>query len=129
MIFFHAPLQGTLKNHNKNANTPNFVAQPAEKLRELILQNGQIFLWVSGHTHTPATNESYASDINLYENQVMNIHNGDMNRGTIWTNSLYLYPDKVVVKTFNHKKAFWMEAFERTLIPPKSNRGTKHPNP
>jgi len=82
--------------------------------------NAQIFLWVSGHTHTPATNESFASGINLYEKQVTNIHNGDMNRGTIWTNSLYLYPDKVVIKTFNHKKGVWMENTERIIIPQKT---------
>jgi len=129
IIFFHAPLKGTLKNYNKNANTPNFVAQPEEKIRELILQNAQIFLWVSGHTHTPATNESYASDINLYEKQVTNIHNCDMNRGTIWTNSLYLYPDKVVIKTFNHKTGVWMETLERTVIPQKTIGGRSRANP
>lgn len=119
IIFFHAPLKGTLHNYNKNVNTPNYIAQPEEKIRELILQNSQIFLWVSGHTHTPATNESYASDINLYEKLVTNIHNCDMNRGTIWTNSIYLSPDKVVVKTFDHKKGVWMNNLQRTLRPPQ----------
>jgi len=118
IIFFHAPLQGTLLDYNANANRPNFVAQPEKKIRQLILQNSQVFLWLSGHTHTPATNESYASDINLYEKQVTNIHNCDMNRETIWTNSLYLFPDKVVVKTFEHKKGAWMDNLQRTLIRP-----------
>ncbi len=118
IIFFHAPLKGTLLDYNADANRPNFVAQPEDKIRQLILQNSQVFLWVSGHTHTPATNESYASDINLYERQVTNIHNCDMNRETIWTNSLYLSPDKVVVKTYDHKKGEWMNHLQRTLIPP-----------
>jgi len=129
IIFFHAPLKGTLKNYNKDVNTPNFVAQPEEKIRELILQNPQIFLWVSGHTHTPATNESYASDINLYEKQVTNIHNCDINRGTIWTNSLFLHPDKVITKTFNHKTGVWMETLERTVIPQKTIGGRSRANP
>ena len=115
IIFFHAPLMGTLLDYNANANRPNFVAQPENKIRQLILQNPQIFLWVSGHTHTPATNESYASDINLYEKQVTNIHNCDMNRETIWTNSLYLFPDRVVVKTFDHKKGACMNSLQRTI--------------
>lgn len=117
IIFFHAPLKGTLHNYNANANRPNFVAQPEEEIRELILQNSQIFLWVSGHTHTPASNESYAAEINLYEKRVTNIHNCDMNRETIWTNSLYLAPDKVIVKTFNHKSGMWMNHLQRTLKP------------
>jgi len=67
--------------------------------------------------HTPPTNENYASEINLYEKQVTNIHNCDMNRATIWTNSLYLYPDKVSVRTFNHKTGAWVEKLDRTIIP------------
>ena len=118
LIFFHAPLKGTLPNYKPNANRPDYIAQPEEKIRDLILQNSQIFLWVSGHTHTPATNESYAADINLYYvGRVTNLHNCDMNRGTIWTNSIYLSPDKVAVKTFDHKKGAWMEHLQRTLRP------------
>jgi len=120
IVFFHAPLEGTLQTYNKDVNTPSFVVQPKDKVRELILRNPQLFLWVSGHTHTPATNDSYASEINFYEKQVTNIHNCDMNRGTIWTNSLYLYPDKVSVRTFNHKRGAWMDNLERTIIPPST---------
>ncbi len=115
IVLFHAPLKGTLLDYNANANQPNFVAQPESKIRQWILQNPQIFLWVSGHTHTPPTNQSYASDINLYEKQVTNIHNCDMNRETIWTNSLYLFADRVVVKTFDHKKGAWMDNLQRTI--------------
>jgi 3',5'-cyclic-AMP phosphodiesterase len=83
IVFYHAPLKGTLQTYNKDVNTPFLVVQPEDTMREIIHQNPQLFLWVSGHTHTPATNDSYASEINLYEKQVTNIHNSDMNRGTI----------------------------------------------
>ena len=119
-IFFHAPLRGTLTNYNENANEDNFVAQPEREIRELLVRSPQVFLWVSGHTHTPATNESYAAPINLYENRVTNIHNADMNRERIWTNSLFFYPDRVVVKTFDHKAGAWMEKLERTILPPRT---------
>jgi Icc protein len=117
IIFFHAPLKGTLSNYNEHINAENYIAQPHETLREIILGNRQIFLWVSGHTHTPATNADFNSKINVYEKQVTNIHNTDMNRETIWTNSLYLYPDKAVVKTYNHKKGVWMADMERSIVP------------
>ena len=116
-IFFHAPLRGTLTNYNENANEDNFVAQPEREIRELLVRSPQVFLWVSGHTHTPATNESYAAPINLYENRVTNIHNADMNRERIWTNSLFFYPDRVVVNTFDRKTGAWMEKLERTVQP------------
>ncbi len=116
IIFFHAPLKGTLSNYDEHINAENYIAQPHETLREIILDNPQIFLWVSGHTHTPATNEDFNSKFNIYEKQVTNIHNANINRETIWTNSLYLYPDKAVVKTYNHKKGVWMADMERSIV-------------
>jgi predicted phosphodiesterase len=118
IIIFHGPLQGTLRDYKRFVNTPNFVAQPAEIIDDLLVNNQQVFLWVSGHTHTPPLEESYASPINLYAGRVTNIHNKDMNRGTIWTNSLFLYPDKVVVKTYNHEENSWLPQLERTFLLP-----------
>lgn len=116
LVFFHAPLKDTLHNYNNTANTPDFVAQPETALAAIIRENPQIGLWVSGHTHTPATNESYAADeINTYGGHVRNIHTPDMDRETIWTNSLYLYPDKVVIRTFNHQSKQWEEKLDRTI--------------
>jgi hypothetical protein len=119
IIFFHAPLKGTLRDYNSNANTPNFIAQPYEKIHEILMQNSQVFLWVSGHTHTSPKEESFASPINVYTKRVTNIHNTDMNRETIWTNSLFLYPDKVVVKTYQHRNGIWLQDFERTISAPQ----------
>lgn len=115
IIFFHAPLAGTLDTYNKNINTPNFIAMPKVTIRRVIEDNPQIILWVSGHTHTPATNSSFSSAVNIFHGHVTNIHNTDMDRETIWTNSLYLYPDRVVIKTFNHRDKRWLEKQERTI--------------
>jgi 3',5'-cyclic-AMP phosphodiesterase len=115
IIFFHAPLEGTLSDYNTKANKPSYCAQPAAEIDKIIESNKQIALWVSGHTHTPATNPSFASNINLYKGRVLNVHNSDMERTTIWTNSLFLYPDKIVIRTFNHKTETWMPELERTV--------------
>lgn len=118
IVFFHAPLEGTLRNYNKNANTSNYVAQPTGKIHDILVNNPQVFLWVSGHTHTSPKEESFASVINIYEKNITNIHNTDMEREAIWTNSLYLYPDKIIVKTYNHKKGAWLPEVERTILAP-----------
>jgi predicted MPP superfamily phosphohydrolase len=118
IIFFHAPLEGTLRNYNSNANSPNFIAQPSAKFHDLLMNNSQAFLWVSGHTHTSPREESFASAINVYEKRITNIHNADINRETIWTNSLFLYQDKIIIKTYNHKKRIWLPELTRTLLPP-----------
>jgi Icc protein len=118
IIFFHAPLAGTLKTYNEHTNTPSYIAQPAIRLHDLIRENPQIFLWVSGHLHVPATNENYSSPVNVYENQVTVIHNADLERIRIWTNVLYLYPEKVIVRTYDHWKKSWCPDLERTICPP-----------
>lgn len=116
IIFFHAPLDGTLDSYNSSVNTPNFVAQPEATIRDLLADHPQAFMWVSGHTHTPPTRESFASAINLYDGRVMNIHCTDMkDRSIVWTNSLFLYPDRVVVKTFDHAEGVWMPKLEREI--------------
>ena len=118
IIFFHGPLKGTLRDYKRFVNTPDFIAQPFETIHEILTNNPQVFLWVSGHTHTPPLEESYASPINVYAGRVTNIHNKDMNRGTIWTNSLFLYSDRVVVKTFNHQEGRWLPQLDRTFTLP-----------
>ncbi len=115
IIFYHAPLKGTLTDYNATVNTPSFVAQPEQALAEIIAANPQIVLWVSGHTHTPATREDFAAAVNVYGGRVTNIHNADVDRRGIWTNSLYLYPDRVAVRTFDHRRGIWLEGLERVF--------------
>jgi 3',5'-cyclic-AMP phosphodiesterase len=119
LIFFHAPLAGTLHQYNEQANTPSFIAQPAGRLHSLIIENPQILLWVSGHMHVPATSESFSAPVNLYQGRVMNIHNPDLERRTIWTNVLRLYPDRVVIRTWDHARGGWLDGLERTIHPQK----------
>ena len=119
VIFFHAPLSGTLSNYNKYANSTDFVAQPEDDIRALLRENPQVFLWVCGHMHVPATNKDFRADINFFENRVYTLHNSDMNRETIWTNSVFLLPDKVVIKTYNHRLGAWLPELEKTLVPPR----------
>lgn len=119
IIFFHGPLKGTLRDYRHWINKPAAIAQPQEELHELLADNRQVFLWVSGHTHTPPYEESYASPINLYDGRVTNIHNTDMNKGQIWTNSLYLHPDKIMVKTYSHQDKVWAPQLDRVILPPE----------
>jgi Icc protein len=115
LIFFHAPLAGTLYQYNEQANTPSFIAQPAGRLHSLIRENPQIFLWASGHMHVPATSEGFSAPVNLYQGRAINIHNPDLERRTIWTNVLHLYPDRVVIRTWDHPRAAWLDGLERTI--------------
>ncbi len=131
IIFFHAPLKGTLKSQNRSAEADNFIAQPYAKIHKMMIENPQVFLWVSGHTHIAPTNVKFSHKVNVYENQVTNIHNCDMDGGSylsesdyatkkhdsLWTNSLFLYPKKVTVKTYDHQKSQWLENLKREIYP------------
>jgi 3',5'-cyclic AMP phosphodiesterase CpdA len=118
IVFFHAPLDNTLETYNRWVNTPNFVAQPKKKIHELLQANPQLFLWVSGHTNTSAKEASFASKVNQYEH-VTNIHNSDMNKDIIWTNSLFLEENFVSIKTYNHSKQEWIDTLDRHIAVPK----------
>jgi len=115
IIFFHAPLEGTLGDYRKHSDINDSFAQPAGEIKRILAANPQVFMWVSGHTHTPPGDQNFASGANLYEGRIMNIHNTDMKRKHIYTNSLFLYDDKVIVRTFDHNKGVWMYKLERTV--------------
>lgn len=121
IVFCHAPLDGTI--HPKNERDPgsSFV-EPKPGIEKIIMENPQVFMWVSGHTHTPPKNPDFCDPVNLYKGRVMNIHNTDMDRYTIYTNSLYIYNDRVEVKTFNHGKKEFEKKFDRTIRIPVLSR-------
>jgi len=119
IVFFHGPLEHTLRDYTKNANMPHFIAQPKEALQDIIASNPQIFLWVSGHMHTTPKEESFASSINWYNAHLLNLHNMDMNHKVIYTNSLFLEKDRVIIKTYNHAKKEWVENLQRNIMLPK----------
>ena len=117
IVFYHAPLSGTLVDYGQGASGER-VAQPADKIDAILKRNPQVFLWVSGHTHTPPSNSSFASPRNLYEGRVTDIHCTDLDREHIYTNSLWLYPDRVLVRTYDHLKGIWLSRFDRTMARP-----------
>lgn len=107
---------GTLLNYNNSVNKNRTVAQPVNELHDLLMSNPQVRLWISGHTHTPATNDSFAApEINMYGSRIMNIHNSDMDRKHIWTNSLYIYGDHIDIRTFDHRSQDWIENYDRQI--------------
>ena len=103
------------------------MAQPCERIRRIVKENPQLFLWFSGHFHVTATNRTFNSLENVFHNQVTLVHNSSMDgrgyhspwrswqHGTIWTNSLYLYPDRVMVRTYDHTAGIWLKKLDRTV--------------
>ena len=115
-FFCHGPLKGTLRTYNKKINTVSATAQPDMKLAEIMAAVPPGSLWISGHTHTPPTNDSYADiSVNRVNRNLVNIHNPTIDAKKIYTNSLYIYKDKIVIRTYDHNNGIWLQALERTF--------------
>ncbi|WP_416177301.1 metallophosphoesterase family protein [Dialister sp.] len=115
IIFYHAPLSDTLIPYNDKVGSPRNFAQPAGAIDLLLLTNPQVKLWVSGHTHTPPTEPSFNNEVNYYHGKILDVYNPTWDGKQVWTNSLYLYKDKIVIKTWDHKKGEWMDNMTRTI--------------
>lgn len=116
LFFCHGPLKGTLRTYNKKINTVSATAQPDTKLAEIMAAVPPGSLWISGHTHTPPTNDSYADiSVNRVNRNLVNIHNPTIDAKKIYTNSLYIYKDKLVIRTYDHNNGIWLQELERTF--------------
>ena len=116
LVFFHGPLEHTLLKYKKSIDTEKSIAMPADAIDAILAENPQVRLWVSGHTHTPCHNSSYANrEVNRYNAHTYAIHNDCMDRKKITTNSIYLYKDHIEVRTFDHKHKKWLPEFDRSF--------------
>ncbi|KYZ76032.1 hypothetical protein AXX12_06205 [Anaerosporomusa subterranea] len=132
LIFFHAPLQNTYSGNGNNVGKQDFCAQPSVVIAEMLQANPQVFLWVSGHIHLAPSHRSNNSPENLYQGRVLNVHNPDLNGSSyltsddvqvsrhqgLATNSLFLYPDRVVIRMYDHNAQAWLPG-ERVIPAPK----------
>lgn len=132
VIFFHAPLEGTFSGKADNVGRADFFAQPSERIDRILQANRQVFLWVSGHIHFAPSHRSFNAAENLYKGRVLNLHNPDLNGSSylsaddvkttrhqgLVTNSLFLYPDRVVIRLYDHQGHAWLPG-ERVVSLPK----------
>lgn len=116
LFFFHGPIMGTLRTYSKKINTVAATAQPSQKLLEILSAVPPGSLWISGHTHTPPTNDSYADiRVNRINENLVNIHNPTIDARHLYTNSLYIYKDRIVIRTYDYNNGVWLDALERTF--------------
>ena len=43
----------------------------------------------------------------------------DWDEDTIYSNSIYLYSDKIIIRTYNHTKGIWLPVFDRVVTLPE----------
>ncbi len=132
IIFHHAPLTGSVTPKSFEIGPTGMPvldsswAEPADKIREILLANEQVFMWVAGHRHYKPNKPDFASESNLWEDQVWVIHSPNLNSGEeVWTNHLILLsdplvPSEVVVMTYAHHEEEWLPELERRIKVPEA---------
>ncbi|MCH3950568.1 MAG: metallophosphoesterase [Acidaminococcus sp.] len=122
IIFCHTPLKGTILPDNSENEERNFT-YPDHDIKDILVKNPQVLIWTSGHTHTPPTDPSFDNPINKVPGtNVLDVYNPAWEGDQVWTNSFYLYPDRIVVRTYSHKDHKWLTQFDRTIQVPSSLR-------
>jgi Icc protein len=115
LIFCHTPLEGTILPDNSENEARNFTS-PAKDIHDILVENPQVLVWSSGHTHTPPTDASFDNPINkVAGTNTLNVYNPAWEGNEVWTNSFYLYPDRIVIRTYSHKDHKWLTQFDRTI--------------
>ena len=131
IVFCHSPLWGRAVLQMQPAMV-HFVTQPVEALESIIPRHKQLFLWVAGHVHLGIHNKYANGPLNIFAKQVRTINNCDLDgrsilqgvninlelHDDIWTKSLFLHPDKVVIKVFDHKAVKWLDEYQETISLP-----------
>ncbi|HAE39139.1 MAG TPA: hypothetical protein DCG57_10940 [Candidatus Riflebacteria bacterium] len=113
IIFCHAPLEGSYVKERK-LGPHNSNAQPAGKIREILKNNPQVFLWVSGHLHIgPASNEYHNSANKV--GKVTVIHTPAIGTNSAWMRVLDLTPARAKVRTYNAKTGKYAKKYERVF--------------
>ena len=53
--------------------------------------------------------------VNRVHKNLVNIHNPTIDTPDIYTNSLFIYKDRAVVRTYDHNKGEWIAGLDRTF--------------
>lgn len=113
IIFCHAPLEGSYVKERK-LGPHNSNAQPAGKIREILKNNPQVFLWVSGHLHIGPTSNEYNNKANKV-GKVTVIHTPAIGTNSAWMRVLDLSPARAKVRTYNAKTGKYAKKYERVF--------------
>ena len=118
IIFCHTPLEGSIEKGSKEDMPKNFT-MPSAKLHAILEKNPQVMLWVSGHTHTEPSEKSFDFEGNrIAGTNCTDVYNPSWEGKEIWTNSLFLHPDRVDVRTWSHKEGKFIEKLDRSFKVP-----------
>ena len=113
IVFFHGPLLGSY-NRKGGLSLTQATIQPSAKVRNILKDNPQVFLWVSGHVHMGPSSNNFCAKVNKV-GKVTNIHTPAIQPGSSYVQVLKLSPKQAVVRTYNAKTGKFIKKFDRVF--------------
>ena len=111
VIFCHAPLTGSYEKHTDLGPIHGNI-QPADKIRSLLRNHPQVFLWVAGHLHFRPGGKDFCSTSNKVDGVTV-IHVPNILNREAWVQTIRLSPEAAVVRTYSTKAKKFLPAYDR----------------
>ncbi|HOT27161.1 MAG TPA: metallophosphoesterase [Candidatus Ozemobacteraceae bacterium] len=122
VIFCHAPLTGSYERKTDLGPIHGNI-QPADKIRGLLKQNPQVFLWVAGHLHIRPGSKDFSSKSNKVDGVTV-IHVPNIMPKEAWIQTIRLSPEAAVVRTYSTRAKKFLPAHDRIF---RHTRATTSP--
>lgn len=130
IIFNHAPLEGSYGD-KKTMPPIQANAQPSSRLKRLLKNNPQVYLWFAGHLHiTPS--QKYFNFSGNRVGKVNVIHVPPSQIHASWVQVVRLSPKGAIIKTLDVKSGKYLKRHTRVFRPNIKTAGTaadKEPRP
>lgn len=117
IIFCHAPLKGSCIKKGR-LKPIHAYAQPAKKIKDILKNNPQVFLWVAGHRHIKPGSVDYKAPHNLVDGVTV-IHVPNVTDSEAWVLTLELDPEKALVRTWDANGDKYLLEHDRIFKHPK----------
>ncbi len=130
IVFCHAPLEGSCgaarkARQAKKGFLPHAYIQPAERIRDILRRNPQVFLWIAGHLHIKPSAQDFQSKTSSLGGVTV-IHVPNLTQTSTCIRLLELTPSAAVVRTFDTGKDIFLTRFDRKFSHHR-NHGTPNP--
>lgn len=113
VVFCHGPLLGSY-NRKGGLSLQQATAQPSDNIRNILNGNPQVFLWVSGHTHTGPSSKNFCAKVNKV-GRVTNIHTPSIQPHSSFVQVIKLSPKQAIVRTLNTKTGKFIKNYDRVF--------------
>ena len=116
IVLTHAPLEGSFEEGDDDDDEKlpvlHAAAQPSDRIKSILHDHPQIFLWVSGHRHVkPSSRDFNAKENKVGKVTVVNVPNISPDHG--WVITLSLTPELALVRTWDCDKKKFLAKHDR----------------